>query len=797
MALGDSAGILFRVRADGDQASNELKKVQSELAGVGTASETTAASMAGPLAAAAVAAAAGFAIAVSVSVRLTSALFDLTKEAAEYGSKIYDATQKTGLGAETLTSLKYAADQAGSSFEQVTKGLVVFGSEVGKAAQGNDKSAEKMKLLGVTTNDTREALAQAVKTIYEARTANEQLALASEAFGRKIGPDLIPLIKDAHGNLDELEKKAKELGVTLSDDDVKAADEFGDTLDALKAQFVGITNTIGDTFMPVFQAMASFVSGFLKRNKGELDDWAANTKTRLIGATSYWEEFYHNIQQAGAGYFEWLANVRKNLGPLLGGDIPTGGTFVGQGQVDDAISAITKRGKQEQGRSQVGSAGLDTERFSDDAADAEARKNALEKQRKEREDAARKELDAQKESYRLILKATRDNFDQASKEWEAALADRSKSLDEYITNSRNNIAAFERGSRQFLKDQLDLDSQGKSGTQLFNEQQKYLQAIQALERQVAAERKAVNDNAEKEQKRINGEDEKTRKAELDHWETLFDLQQQYFGERFAKEKQFQEMLDSFDVASQIHGDVGTALRDSIGLPKEDEEGVFDGWLQSWNDFANQIYEDAPTLSETFADVAGIMQTAFEGVANAIGQVIEQWVLYGRTGPAVMRQILASALATIAAEAAVRAIYATAYGFLMLATGDFYSAGQAFIAAAVFGTIAIGAALAGRAVAGNSFNKQSAKATGASAGGAASAGSSGAHSGESGHIYSEKYGDDATILNIGRNQSEQPVTHRVTVELKLDKNGVLQVFHDDVNNNGRTKGLLVDVVAATT
>jgi hypothetical protein len=355
MAIGDSAGILLKIKGDSSDAVRAVDTTTSSVGQLNSATGALSASMAGPLTAAAAAATAGLAATVAVAVRGAETLFDLSKAAAEYGSKIYDASQKTGLHAETLTALKFAAEQAGSSFEQVTKGIVVFGSEVGKALT-DTKAAEKMKLLGVTTSDTREALAQAIKTIYDAKTQTEQLSLATEAFGRKIGPDLIPLIKDAHGNLDELEKKAKELGLTLSDDDVKAADEFGDALDQLNDQFKGLTNRIGVVFMPVFRDMAEYVSGWLKDNQDEIDEWAKRTKTNLTGASSYWSEYYHNLQLAGAGYFEWLAHIRESLGPLLGGQIPSGGTFVGQGQIEDNIRNVQQRGADIEARR--GSAGL-------------------------------------------------------------------------------------------------------------------------------------------------------------------------------------------------------------------------------------------------------------------------------------------------------------------------------------------------------------------------------------------------------------------------------------------------------
>jgi hypothetical protein len=85
--------------------------------------------------------------------------------------------------------------------------------------------------------------------------------------------------------------------------------------------------------------------------------------------------------------------------------------------------------------------------------------------------------------------------------------------------------------------------------------------------------------------------------------------------------------------------------------------------------------------------------------------VANWVLLGETGPAVMRKILAAALASIAAEAAVNAIKQLAVGFAMLAIGNFKGASDAFISAALWGSIAGVAAIAGRAVAGDAFKQK--------------------------------------------------------------------------------------------
>jgi hypothetical protein len=124
--------------------------------------------------------------------------------------------------------------------------------------------------------------------------------------------------------------------------------------------------------------------------------------------------------------------------------------------------------------------------------------------------------------------------------------------------------------------------------------------------------------------------------------------------------------------------------------------------KNWAENA-KLVRDAVTgqidLIQTLKDEVSRLEDQFvSGLAKGIGAVVEQYVILGTTGPAVIKRILAETLASIAAQAAVQAIYATAYGFLMLAFQQYAEAAAAFEAAAVFAGVAVAAGLAGRAIA---------------------------------------------------------------------------------------------------
>lgn len=185
-------------------------------------------------------------------------------------------------------------------------------------------------------------------------------------------------------------------------------------------------------------------------------------------------------------------------------------------------------------------------------------------------------------------------------------------------------------------------------------------------------------------------------------------------------------------------------------------------------FDIDIKRIARELEDTVVPLGELLKNTFTQVADAIGSVIENWVLLGETGPAVMRKILAVALASLAKEAAVNAIKELALGFATL----FFNPGESaahFTAAALWGSIAGGAAIAGRSVAGDLFKSKSPASEGASAG-------------------------SPQPLNTiaGRNQPQnQTITVVVKQDIKTDGGQIVKTWVDDYNNGGVTREVVAN------
>jgi hypothetical protein len=118
--------------------------------------------------------------------------------------------------------------------------------------------------------------------------------------------------------------------------------------------------------------------------------------------------------------------------------------------------------------------------------------------------------------------------------------------------------------------------------------------------------------------------------------------------------------------------------------------------QLWRTDLVAIFADVLDSSRALENSLGRSFLIFN---SALGTNIANAVIWQRSIGEAFRKAALQAVSAIAQEALVRAIYATALGFYLLAIQDYRGAAAAFKSAAIYGAVGGAAALAGRALAG--------------------------------------------------------------------------------------------------
>ncbi|GHT12332.1 hypothetical protein FACS1894170_07020 [Planctomycetales bacterium] len=187
-----------------------------------------------------------------------------TKQFMNFGDKIEKMSHRVGMSARSLSELAYAAQINGTSIETLEGAITKMSRKLAEARMGNDTAREAFERLGLSINDLSKMSPEkrfeaVVGALGKVKDANIKTALTMDIFG-KSATQLMPMINGGTEALRKMRIEARELGYSMSDEDVKAAADLTDAITRLKTAFIGIAMTIGKTVAPTLTSLAnSFV----------------------------------------------------------------------------------------------------------------------------------------------------------------------------------------------------------------------------------------------------------------------------------------------------------------------------------------------------------------------------------------------------------------------------------------------------------------------------------------------------------------------------------------------------------
>jgi hypothetical protein len=172
----------------------------------------------------------------AVGTAIVGPLAAATQSFISTGSAINDAAARAQIGKGQMAQLAYAANLAGASLEDVEKAII---NQRKKGVSGTfDEVAARIAAM---TDE------------------NERAKAANDAWGRS-GAKLLPMLD----TLQAVKAEARDLGIGVNEQDIANADELGDAVDRIKAQFGAIVFNVGAALAPMLIDAAGVVSGILK-----------------------------------------------------------------------------------------------------------------------------------------------------------------------------------------------------------------------------------------------------------------------------------------------------------------------------------------------------------------------------------------------------------------------------------------------------------------------------------------------------------------------------------------------------
>jgi hypothetical protein len=200
---------------------------------------------------------------------IVGSLGAMIKKGADYGDKMDEMSQKTGVAIGVLSGLKLAADKDGTSIEGLAMGLKGLSGKIVEANSGNKEAIALFGRLGVSVTDANGKIRPMKDVLFDTATAfskteagAEKTKTAVDLFGRA-GMEMIPLLNRGADGLEREWKEAERLGLVLDEKTGKAASDFNDQLENLKGSMMGVAVQMGQALMPAIQGLIVTVTNVI------------------------------------------------------------------------------------------------------------------------------------------------------------------------------------------------------------------------------------------------------------------------------------------------------------------------------------------------------------------------------------------------------------------------------------------------------------------------------------------------------------------------------------------------------
>ena len=274
------------------------------------------------------------------------------KSILDTADNLRDLAQKTGFSVQGLSDLKAAAEDGGSSFEQLQGNLRKFTIGLAESIDQESKSAKALKAMGIVANDSNKnfkdsnaVLLQVADRFAKMKDGADKSKLAVDLFG-KSGAEMIPIL---NGGAEAI----RGLGVAFSDDFADRSDQFNDSLNQVSRGLQTLFVKGLDSLLPTLQELVQVFTNLPKDLDGALsffDVIGEGLRAIAIGANIVKEAFLQLVDTLmlfGKLSVDALSTSYKEIKNFLTGNskLNEGSEAAFNKRADEQVQAFVDRAK--------------------------------------------------------------------------------------------------------------------------------------------------------------------------------------------------------------------------------------------------------------------------------------------------------------------------------------------------------------------------------------------------------------------------------------------------------------------
>jgi hypothetical protein len=219
---------------------------------------------------------------VAAGGAIVAPLVGMVRHFADVGDKLNKMSIRTGVSAEALSEMGFAAEQTGADLDALGNALFRMRRRIANAATGSGPAVRALEALGLSAADlTRLTPDQQLKVLADALGKVENESLAAQYAFEILGDGakkLMPLLAEGADGIEALQAEARRLGLSVSTEDAQSAADYADAWNRLTRTMKAAAFAVGAALAPMLTELMGSVTRFVIG----VINWVKQNKTLIV-----------------------------------------------------------------------------------------------------------------------------------------------------------------------------------------------------------------------------------------------------------------------------------------------------------------------------------------------------------------------------------------------------------------------------------------------------------------------------------------------------------------------------------
>jgi hypothetical protein len=171
------------------------------------------------------------------------------------------ASERLGVTVNRLSELKFQAEQAGVTFDELQGSIRRLSRNMVEAAEGNERSVQAFQALNISVRDsngqmrdTYDVLGDVAEAFQKMDNGAQKVALSQQLMRNT---SIVTMLNQGREGMERSAETARRLGIVYSEDLAKSAAQFNDSLNVLYKNMEALTIFVANKTLPTLNNLLS------------------------------------------------------------------------------------------------------------------------------------------------------------------------------------------------------------------------------------------------------------------------------------------------------------------------------------------------------------------------------------------------------------------------------------------------------------------------------------------------------------------------------------------------------------